>query len=82
MNRVKVLLFATLRDYVGAPAVEIELPPQATIRDLEERLIETYPRLSIVRNSIMAAINHEFAADDQIIPERAEIALFPPVSGG
>jgi molybdopterin converting factor small subunit len=34
------------------------------------------------QNSIMAAINFEYAADDQAIPSNAEIALFPPVSGG
>jgi molybdopterin converting factor small subunit len=31
---------------------------------------------------MMAAINREFAADEQIIPLDAEIAMFPPVSGG
>jgi len=82
MKRVKVLLFATLRDYVGAPSVEVELPPQATIHDLEEHLIAAYPRLGIVRNSMMAAVNREFAADEQIIPDGAEVAFFPPVSGG
>jgi molybdopterin converting factor subunit 1 len=82
MKRVKVLLFATLRDYVGAPSVEVELPPHATIRDLEEHLIAMYPRLDIVRNSMMAAVNREFAADEQIIPDGAEVAFFPPVSGG
>lgn len=82
MKRVKVLLFATLRDYVGARSVEIEIPTQATIRDLEEQLVAAYPRLGVVRNSMMAAINREFAADDQVVPEDAEVAFFPPVSGG
>jgi molybdopterin converting factor small subunit len=31
---------------------------------------------------MMAAINREYAADEQVIPEGAEIAFFPPVSGG
>lgn len=82
MKKVKVLLFATLRDYVGAPSVEVEIPSQATVRDLEEHLIAVYPRLGVVRNSMMAAINREFAPDDQVIPESAEVAFFPPVSGG
>lgn len=82
MNQVKVLLFATLRDYAGVRSVELELPAQATIRDLEERLIEVYPGLGVVRASMMAAINREFAADDQVVPDNAEIAFFPPVSGG
>ncbi len=30
----------------------------------------------------LISVNQEFAFDDDIIPENAEIALFPPVSGG
>jgi molybdopterin synthase catalytic subunit len=32
--------------------------------------------------STLIAINREFAFDEQTIPENAEIAIFPPVSGG
>jgi molybdopterin converting factor small subunit len=45
-------------------------------------LAETYPRLEKVKDSMMAAINREYAAEEQVIPQEAEIAFFPPVSGG
>jgi hypothetical protein len=32
--------------------------------------------------SSVVAINHEFASDEQVIAPDAEVALFPPVSGG
>jgi molybdopterin converting factor subunit 1 len=82
MNRITILLFATLRDYVGAKKLELEIPPQATVADLKGLLVKTYPKLSPARNSMMAAVNREYAADEQIIPSGAEIAFFPPVSGG
>jgi molybdopterin converting factor subunit 1 len=82
MNHIKVLLFATLRDYVGARSVDIDLPDGTTIAGLEEILVARYPRLEKVRGSMMSAIDRVYAADEQIIPENAEIALFPPVSGG
>jgi molybdopterin synthase catalytic subunit len=82
MNHVKVMLFATLRDYVGSRTVELDLPAKATIGDLERVLVAKYPGLERVRGSMMAAINRSYAADDQVIPEDAEIAFFPPVSGG
>lgn len=82
MNETKILLFATLRDYVGARTIQVELPAGATVADLKELLVSIYPRLSSIRNLMMAAINREYAADDQLIPINAEIALFPPVSGG
>jgi molybdopterin converting factor small subunit len=45
-------------------------------------LIKAHPRLEKVRTSMMTAINREYARDEQVIPENAEIAYFPPVSGG
>jgi molybdopterin converting factor subunit 1 len=82
MQKVKVLFFATLRDYVGAKSVELEIPFGITVSGLTDLLAATYPRLERVKDSMMAAINREYAADEQVIPEGAEIAFFPPVSGG
>jgi molybdopterin synthase sulfur carrier subunit len=80
--RVKILFFATLRDYVGAKTVELEIPANATVGDLIGLLVKKYPQMIPAKNSIMAAINREFASDEQEIPINGEIALFPPVSGG
>jgi molybdopterin synthase catalytic subunit len=82
MNRVRILLFATLRDYLGSKSIEMEIPSGTTVQALTDLLVTKYPRLEKVKDSMMAAINREYAADEQIIPENAEIAFFPPVSGG
>jgi molybdopterin converting factor subunit 1 len=80
--RVKILFFATLRDYVGEKILELEFPEGATVANLKESLCKNYPKMIPAQNSIIAAINREFATDEQVIPPGAEIALFPPVSGG
>jgi molybdopterin converting factor subunit 1 len=80
--RVKILFFATLRDYAGARTVELEIPEGTTVANMKESLVKRYPKMIPAQNSIMAAINHEFAAEEQVIPLDAEVALFPPVSGG
>jgi len=82
MNKIKVLLFATLRDYVGSRALELEVPDGTTVAGLTRQLVSTYPGLEKVKASMMAAINREYASDEQVIPLEAEIAFFPPVSGG
>ncbi len=82
MQKVKVLFFATLRDYVGTKSLELEIPTGLTVGGLTKILVKTYPRLEKVKESMMAAINREYAADEQVIPLEAEIAFFPPVSGG
>jgi molybdopterin converting factor subunit 1 len=80
--RIKILFFATLRDYAGVKALELEIPADTTVAGLKELLTSRYPKMIPAQKSIMAAINREFAADEQLIPMDAEIALFPPVSGG
>jgi molybdopterin converting factor subunit 1 len=79
---IKIIFFATLRDYVGAKTVEMEIPNDTTVASLKETLVKKYPKMIPAQNSMMAAINREFAADEQVIPLDAEIAMFPPVSGG
>jgi molybdopterin converting factor small subunit len=32
--------------------------------------------------SVLITINREYAFDDAVVPAGAEIAMFPPVSGG
>jgi molybdopterin converting factor subunit 1 len=80
--RIKILFFATLRDYVGSKEVELEVPADITVAGLIESLVKVYPKMILAQDSIMTAINYEYAADEQIIPQNAEVALFPPVSGG
>jgi molybdopterin converting factor subunit 1 len=80
--RIKILFFATLRDYVNAKTIELEVPADTTVADLKELLGIKFPKMVPAKNSIMAAIDREYAADEQVIPLEAEIALFPPVSGG
>lgn len=82
MQKVKVLFFATLRDYVGSKSLDMEIPSGSTVETLTAILVVTYPGLEKVKDSMMAAINREYAADNQVIPKDAEIAFFPPVSGG
>jgi molybdopterin synthase sulfur carrier subunit len=82
MHKVRILFFATLRDYVGSKSLELEIPLGMTIDGLLDSLVKSYPRLDKVNNSIMAAINREYVSGVQVIPTGAEIAFFPPVSGG
>jgi len=45
-------------------------------------LLEKLPALAEFMNHTLISINHEFAFEETLVPENAEIALFPPVSGG
>ena len=80
--KVKIFFFATLSEYVGAKSFDLEVPANTTVATLKEILVKRYPRMATAQKSIMAAVNREYAAGEQVIPVDAEIAFFPPVSGG
>ena len=82
MNNVKTLFFATLRDHVGVHSVDLQIPAQTNVAGLKSLLIEKFPVLKGLMGHILISVNQEYAFDETIISENAEIALFPPVSGG
>ncbi len=82
MPAVRVLFFATLKDRAGLQETQLDLPEGVRVRQVRELLGERYPALVEALPSALVAVNREFAFDDDLIPPNAEIALFPPVSGG
>ena len=80
--KVSVKLFALARDLVGREAVEIELDEPATIDALRRKLAAEYPPLASLVEQATFAINAEYATGAREIPEGAELACIPPVSGG
>ncbi len=82
MYQVKVLFFASLKDRTGTRQTTIELPDHAVVSDLKSNLEAAFPELSEALGSTLVSINREFAFDEDPVPEGAEVALFPPVSGG
>lgn len=82
MNHIKLLFFATIRDRAGTKSLELEIPLNMTIRGLKDKLSMEYPNLKDSMKSVLITINREYAFDEAVVPSNAEIAMFPPVSGG
>jgi molybdopterin converting factor subunit 1 len=79
---IQVKLFATLKDRAGRSHVTLDLPDDATVAALLERLAATQPKLAPSIPTCIVAINQEFAFGSTPIRSGDEVALFPPVSGG
>ena len=82
MNRVKLLFFATIRERAGTKSLEMDVPNDLTIYELKEKISVEHPNLRESMKSVLITINREYAFDEAVIPLNAEIAMFPPVSGG
>ena len=75
----KVLFFAHLRDAVGEEFLKLDANGK-TVAELKVHLAAIYnlPKM----DTVMTAVNEEFAMDDELIQDGDEIAFIPPVSGG
>lgn len=80
--KVRVRLFARARDLAGAEALDLELPVGATVRDLRCALLESRPQLAPIARSLLVAVGNDYADESAPLSESAQIACFPPVSGG
>ncbi|KAA3647945.1 MAG: molybdopterin converting factor [Chloroflexi bacterium] len=82
VHKVKVLFFATLKAQAGTGETTLDIPVDSTVNQFKGLLLEAIPSLEPHMSSALVSVNKEYAFPEEVIPEGAEIALFPPVSGG
>lgn len=81
MNEIHVLFFASLRERTGVN--EIMLPwTGGSVAELKAALVKRYPELESSLPSTLLSVDRNYAFDEDPVPPGAEVALFPPVSGG
>jgi molybdopterin converting factor subunit 1 len=77
-----VRLFARARDVAGADSIRVTLPSGATVARLRQALCEACPGLTSLAGGLLVAVNAQYASDALPLSADAEVACFPPVSGG
>ncbi|HEY3073823.1 MAG TPA: molybdopterin converting factor subunit 1 [Burkholderiales bacterium] len=84
--KIKVLFFASLREQLGRPGEELELPPNIdTIGGLRDHLRArggAWSSAFAPNRAVRAAVNQDMAQPAAAIKAGDEIAFFPPVTGG
>ena len=81
--KVKLLLFASVRELLGASQLLLELPSDASVSLMIQTLAALYPGVQDSLQQINVAINKVYVKNwDTIIKESDEIGIIPPISGG
>ena len=83
---LKVLYFASVREAIGTGEELVDAPPDAaTVEALVDWLATISPAHAAAfadRPRLRAAVDGRFVPLDAELGEPAEVALFPPVTGG
>ena len=80
--KVRVHFYSQLRDLIGTPELDLEVPNKATVKDLLERIYQQKPALRSRDKSILVGAGVEFVDRKYELKPGDEIAIMPPVQGG
>lgn len=82
--KIKVRLFATLKDLAGTSELEMELPGGTKVSDFTRIICEKFPDLKdmVETRRVFISINQEMAGAEDSLREGDEVGLLPPFSGG
>ena len=80
--KVRLLLFAVLRDITGKSEAELSLRDGTSAADVWQTLRSQYPRLASYNHPPLVAVNETYAKADTLLRDGDELAFIPPVAGG
>ena len=82
--KLTVRYFASIREALGSTET-IDVPTNATVGSVRDALIARggAHATALARNrALRSALNHQMCGDEVLVPADAEVAFFPPVTGG
>ncbi len=80
--KIRVKLFAILRERSGCAETELELPAGSTVNDAMGILKRQFPGIVDLLPRAATAVNFAKSDGATVLGEGDELALIPPVSGG
>jgi molybdopterin converting factor subunit 1 len=80
--KVKVKLFAILRERAGTAQITKEIQEGSTVADLWAALQQDYPKLAVPGIRLLYAVNQDYVSPDRVLRNSDEVVFVPPVSGG
>lgn len=83
MIKISVSFFVHLKEKAGTERIELEVPQGTTVADLKKILKERFPALGPQLFKVLVLVNRKnITLDEQILPDGADVAFLPPLSGG
>jgi molybdopterin converting factor subunit 1 len=80
--KVRLRMFAVLRERSGVSDTEIDLPDGATVAVAVGEVGRRFTTIAELLPKVGAAVNLSYAKPGTLLRDGDELALIPPVSGG
>ena len=80
--KIRLRMFAVLKEVAGISEAEMELPAGATVGFAMEEIGRRFAKIAKMLPRTAAAVNRSYAGPAVQLHEGDELALIPPVSGG
>lgn len=81
--KVQILFFGAAAETIGKREIEFSLPENTNADKVRAQILEAFPKLrENFKDSLLFAVNQEYAKGDEIINDGDELAIFTAVSGG
>ncbi|MBE7560366.1 MoaD/ThiS family protein [bacterium] len=82
-GEVTVRLWSSLCELAGRETVVVPLlREEATVREVVNRLAESWPEMNAVLPSLLVARDCQYLSLDSAVESGDELSLMPPLSGG
>jgi len=78
--QVKVLFFGATADETGMRSIDFALDNAAKVGETLSELLSRFPQLN--NHKLRFAVNQEYVAEDRVLNDGDELAVFTAVSGG
>ncbi len=80
--KIRLKMFAILKDRSGVSEIDLELPAGATVGDAISLIRQRFAAIAELLPKAAAAVNLSYVERSHILRDGDELALIPPVSGG
>lgn len=80
--KIEVQFFALCREKTGRETFTLELTAESVLADAREQVLKRFPDLQPIADSLLFAVDGEYAGSETRLQPESTVACFPPVSGG
>ena len=80
--RIKIKLFAILKEITGRNETVLEVPDEVSCAQILFHLRDEIPDLFSILDSCFVAVNGRYADKNMYVSAEDKVAILPPVSGG